>query len=1012
MRYKFHSKLAIRFPVFSLDNIFRETEMDFIHDERFKEAVFIASPDFANAFYGGNDQIRNDLKESLLKYYNRMSYRSTPFGLFAVCATLDWHKTTNICLVEEAFYRRTRLDKEFLSKIGLKLIASDAVFKYLKVSLNNTIYQVGNTSRLIERSDDKMELNISSFANSENYNYFVDLINQEKGVVQDIIKKASLNGISPKKSFEYLKILRDNQIIATNLEVGIPAKELLESWIQTLANIQGMARSVASIWHKDLTAISEALKNIDKLSKPNINKYDSIFSIAKKIGFEQSSKKIIQVDVGYKGTAGTINSALQRKLSKGIDILKFINTGEEQNSALNSFKKKFFKKFEYQKMPLLVALDPELGIDYLDGYASFDDFLTKELGVLTKNDHSKQRLLSHNLRIIERKYEQAILMGLHCINLKDDDIAEFEETKYELPTTSSVFFKLIDDDTVQLEYVGGSTGINLIGRFTDFNTELKSIATDLADFEQIVENDTILAEVIHEPEPRSGNVTAISSFRSYEIPYYTQSGIAEERIIPLTDICLFFNNDKLHLWSRKLDRLIKPIISNAYNYKKSSPVFRFLGDLQTQSSSTLSFDFRKLLPNKLFYPQLVYNKDIVFSPAMWNVHLEDISKLKSESIAESTLRYLKDFKVPDIFIIVEGDNELLIDINRQWLLELFIKLLVKKKNLLLKEFLYCKDSYPVKLNNKPVNNQMIAFLIADERIGQESKVVPPAQQSIKRTFELGSEWLYYKIYCGVVSGDRILPEIVLPLILELKRCRLIDGTFFIRFNDPESHIRLRFLLIDKQKLYQIINIIANAFKTSEESGKIWKIQTENYRRELERYQPVMPESEKLFFIDSISILKLLDTTLINESIHMRIAAGIRLSFDLLKSADLSLPDLISFTKRSKIILKKECDINLFSQKRINNNYRDFSSLYESFLLSTPKSVNSIFLKRYNSLKELMGSIRQKALLSAQERTMENLLSSYIHMSVNRLFGSNQKVYEYIIYDYLYKKLSRDNSTLK
>lgn len=37
---------------------------------------------------------------------------------------------------------------------------------------------------------------------------------------------------------------------------------------------------------------------------------------------------------------------------------------------------------------------------------------------------------------------------------------------------------------------------------------------------------------------------------------------------------------------------------------------------------------------------------------------------------------------------------------------------------------------------------------------------------LKRTFFIGDEWLYYKVYCGVKTADIILAEVVKPLTEE------------------------------------------------------------------------------------------------------------------------------------------------------------------------------------------------------------------------------------------------------
>jgi hypothetical protein len=62
-------------------------------------------------------------------------------------------------------------------------------------------------------------------------------------------------------------------------------------------------------------------------------------------------------------------------------------------------------------------------------------------------------------------------------------------------------------------------------------------------------------------------------------------------------------------------------------------------------------------------------------------------------------------------------------------------------------------------------------------------------KTIQRTFEPGSEWLYFKIYLSAKFSDNILLNIVKPAINVLLKERIITKAFFIRYTDPHYHIR-------------------------------------------------------------------------------------------------------------------------------------------------------------------------------------------------------------------------------
>ena len=54
---------------------------------------------------------------------------------------------------------------------------------------------------------------------------------------------------------------------------------------------------------------------------------------------------------------------------------------------------------------------------------------------------------------------------------------------------------------------------------------------------------------------------------------------------------------------------------------------------------------------------------------------------------------------------------------------------------------------------------------------------------MKRDFTIGSEWLFYKIYCGYTTADELLKAIIGPLSKRLAQQGLIDNWFFIRYAD-------------------------------------------------------------------------------------------------------------------------------------------------------------------------------------------------------------------------------------
>ena len=177
---------------------------------------------------------------------------------------------------------------------------------------------------------------------------------------------------------------------------------------------------------------------------------------------------------------------------------------------------------------------------------------------------------------------------------------------------------------------------------------------------------------------------------------------------------------------------------------------------------------------------------------------------------------------------------------------------------------------------------------------------------MKRDFCIGSEWLYYKIYTGVKTSDIILLENLYPIIEKIKAENKIQKWFFIRYKDPEEHIRIRFY---SENLENTSNVVAKLYpilNTLLQENTIWKIQTDTYQREIERYgERTIEESETLFWQDSEMILNYLSIKSYFIKNEMELIFSF-LSIDyFLNSFSLSNTNKLALMDELQISFKKE-----------------------------------------------------------------------------------------------------------
>jgi len=281
---------------------------------------------------------------------------------------------------------------------------------------------------------------------------------------------------------------------------------------------------------------------------------------------------------------------------------------------------------------------------------------------------------------------------------------------------------------------------------------------------------------------------------------------------------------------------------------------------------------------------------------------------------------------------------------------------------------------------------------------------------IKSRFFPGDEWLYFKIYCSYKTSDIILTEVIKPFTEKLLKENHIKKWFFIRYIDPNYHIRFRLELTDIKNIGHIIQEFNNLLQEYIESKSVWSLQIDCYDREIERYGlNTMELAEEVFFNDSIEIINFLstsksdDTDIVSES---KPIFSLKLIDFYLSHFRLTDSQKLSFMERLRDSFYKEFDINKDNKKQIEKVYNNHKESIYQQLLDTNNAITNAAIKE--NIDEILKVTNQEL---ASENKMTYLISSFIHMSLNRLYYSNNRIHELVCYDVLWKfyksKVSRN-----
>jgi len=279
----------------------------------------------------------------------------------------------------------------------------------------------------------------------------------------------------------------------------------------------------------------------------------------------------------------------------------------------------------------------------------------------------------------------------------------------------------------------------------------------------------------------------------------------------------------------------------------------------------------------------------------------------------------------------------------------------------------------------------------------------------QRNFILGDSWLFYKIYTGPKTSDVILTEAIRPVAGKLVKEGIIDKWFFIRYSDPRHHLRVRFHYSTPENIAVIINSLLPLFRDFIDKDLVWKIQADTYKRELERYgNNTIELAESLFFHDSEMIVEFLNMIEGDEGEELRWLFSLRAMDSFLDGFMYSEEEKLHLMERLKTGSGEEFGMGRPLKKQLDGKYRQQREKIDRFMIFREED-NPDYAPILEILEEKnkrIAPIVREILKHRKEETLDvplnDLMGSYIHMLMNRLFKSKNRMHEMVCYDFLYR----------
>ncbi|WP_214226634.1 lantibiotic dehydratase [Pedobacter sp. B4-66] len=900
--------------------------------EELKAAIAVSSAQFYETIKNTSaeefDVLPLKVKFTLWKYFNRAKFRATPYGSFAGYGLFKLNEPGHAAPIVVANEQIIKAFIDWPQKSLVSISVDELIKKDCYIISNNTQYLVSEKLRYIAKSDDGFEL---CDHNPDPLEVLILSICQMRIRINALIQKLATLNIGYSVVLEKIDALLDLQLLLTELHPNI----IGEDYFQRL-NIE-------------LTPDSPQ------------------YLIAQRPFAE-----------------GTLPPGALQHLPGMFNILQRLAPANK-TEGLEGFIQRFIQKFEQREIPLMIALDPEIGV----GYGNLESITTADVFVQQFTGRDSNNKTANNFK----EFLKNALLGTGSTTkptlLLSDSLLPEDSESDPIPNSLSMILT-IANELICVESVGGCTANALLGRFTLGDVDLTRHCNAIANAEQEANPDVVFFDLAYMDESHVDNIN-----RREKI-YSTQLSILDydttEHPITLSDLMVSVKGNKVILRSKMLNKRLIPRMCSAYNYTRSDlSVFRLLCDLQYQGIQTFPiFKLENIFPKLKYYPRVQY-KNILLSTSKWRIK-EVIKFFDKKPTVEKCRYFLQSRQVTRYFKAGIADQTLCFDLYNDQDMEMLIRVILKEPDLLLTEVAVPNHTAVTDVLGKPYLAEFIVTISHDETIykgmptGEELPAI--ATQSI---YPPGTSWLYYEIYCHPIRANSILEEYVLPFLDNHQSD--IEQWFFIRYNENGEHLRLRIKMNDESKGHILTSDLTKRLSGDVQTGIVSDIQIKTYKREVERYHPEHIDAVELHFHhDSNFILALLK----NLPEELKCYQLCHKIFEAVRKAGLfDQTEFMNSVMTNSDYFNEEHKLKVEDFKSLNERYRQY--LQADSVILSPEQERLFFLF-LDSFIEVLQDCKQ-------ERRMQ-LFRDILHMHVNRLFSDHQRTHEMIIYYFVLKDIKR------
>ncbi len=975
--YLLSNNFILRMPITSIDTyidmLSSSDKQQFVEkvlrNSMLRKALSIASISFDNELKKIEEgkPITGKFFSSLMAYVSRAASRSTPFGIFAGVGYGEFSNSNNIVI--NSIETHANPDSEWLYKVIKSLERDRGVLKQLRVVKNPNCYKLNDRYKNLLLTEQINGLNCANIRCSNQIQRVLNFTNEP--IAYSRLKECILDGSdTPDHVIDnFLYGLIDNEFLLTELRSVFVCSSSLKRLIEILEHTNSIEqldyfKKLHSLCEK-LNCSAEDFQLADCYSlrheMASIVEHSSYLNVYLTLNFQQASLPLV------------IRNTI-------IDLLDFlvICLPSHELSYIQQFKTKFIERYGTNtEVSICELCDDSIGLG--------DQFVN-----ITKNFDNPN--VSFVRKRVENKMVEAIKNRLPYIEIDETDINLFRKhlkhTEIALPPSLEVFFTVsydnMDHPTLHVATNPGSKlAYSSINRFYPETEE--HISASYKKVEELSRDSYIYLDA---RELHSNTKLNNVSCGKFNLNNNLLLNIFDEKgeSISLNDLFVGYDlsTDRFYIKSHSKNKEVNVVSDNMINPTlNSQPIklLRLISDAYEQNplmslNSFRSFSFK-------YMPEIRYH-NIVLSEEYWLLEFTDFDNL-SESFDEYFLKYRNVWGIPQFVYATLFDQKILLDLANRLCIEFLSReLMIKGSNIRLEKFEHSDiKAIPTSVDGARFVTEYVAQLHLDDSSNvfkfNTANGIKLFESSFdrSRSFQPNSTWLYLKIYVSEINLDKLIDQFD-RFFHDLLLCNLADKYYFVRYSDPDLHLRIR--IHHGDNFEELFSALFAWYDVIKYKVNATKITIDTFDREVERYGglALMEAAENVFYCDSILTAKLIQCDRSNDELLCQTSILDYISiFHQEISEQYSV--LVNFDKDEKF--KKE-----FQRKKQKYMAVRKNSKQEIIMNETISDLYNLRIKSLQGYRQLF--LSQKEVTN----TLDNIVLSMIHMHLNRL--KSKRDFEY------------------